>query len=66
MLRHNLSELNGSDFVAVPFESCGDSAAGRMEIGYIVKKNLILSGMGEMYVRELNRYLSLHSAKCED
>ena len=59
-------ELNGSDFVAVPFDSCGDSAASRMEIGYIVKKNLILSGMGEMYVRELNRYLSLHSSKRED
>ena len=50
-------ELNGADYLAVPFEA-GDSAVGkRMEIGYITKKNLILSGMAQHYVRELDRYL---------
>ena len=50
-------ELNGSDYIAVPFEA-GDSAVGkRMEIGYITKKNLILSGMAQHYVQELDRYL---------
>ena len=42
---------------AVPFEA-GDSAVGkRMEIGYITKKNLILSGMAQHYVQELDLYL---------
>ena len=50
-------ELNGSDYIAVPFEA-DDSAVGkRMEIGYITKKNMILSGMAQRYVQELDRYL---------
>lgn len=48
-------ELNGDDYVAVPFESDHDDS--KMEIGYIVKKNVILSKMGELYVNELKRYL---------
>lgn len=48
-------ELNGDDYIAVPFES--DSNDSKMEIGYIVKKNVILSKMGELYVNELKRYL---------
>ena len=50
-------ELNGTDFLAIPFASEGDPSAGRMEIGYIVKKNLILSRMGELYIEEIRRYL---------
>ena len=50
-------ELNGSDYVAVPFEADEDAVGSRMEIGYIVKKNMILSQMGEAYIRELKRYL---------
>ncbi len=50
-------ELNGSDYIAVPFEA-DDSAVGkRMEIGYVTKKNMILSGMAQHYVQELARYL---------
>ena len=30
-----------------------------MEIGYIVRKNIILSQMGEMYVKEIRRYLGI-------
>ncbi len=52
-------ELNGSDYVAVAFEDEEEEvAAGRMEIGYIVKENMILSQMGEKYIKELRRYLS--------
>ena len=52
-------ELNGSDYVAVAFEDEEEEvAAGRMEIGYIVKENMILSQMGEKYIGELRRYLS--------
>lgn len=50
-------ELNGSDYVAVPFD-CGDnSSEGNMEIGYIVKKNLIPSDMGKLYIQETEKYL---------
>lgn len=52
-------ELNGSDYVAVAFEDEEEEvAAGRMEIGYIVKEKMILSQMGEKYIAELRRYLS--------
>ena len=51
-------ELNGSDYVAVAFEDEEEEvAAGRMEIGYIVKENMILSQMAEKYIKELKRYL---------
>ncbi len=51
-------ELNGSDYIAIPFEFDGDSSAGLMEIGYIVKKNQILSDMGKLYIKEIEEYLS--------
>ena len=52
-------ELNGPDYVAVAFEAEEEElAAGRMEIGYIVKGNMILSKLAEQYIRELERYLN--------
>ena len=52
-------ELHGSDYVAVAFEDKEEEvAAGRMEIGYIVKENMILSQMAEKYIGELKKYLS--------
>ena len=52
-------ELNGSDYVAVAFEDEeAEVAAGRMEIGYIVKENMLLSQLAEKYIAELKRYLS--------
>ena len=52
-------ELNGSDYVAVAFEDKEEEvAAGRMEIGYIVKENMILSQLAEQYIGELKKYLS--------
>ena len=50
-------ELNGADYVAVPFEPGEDAVGKRMEIGYIAKKNLILSSMAQRYVDALDRYL---------
>ena len=50
-------ELNGTDFIAVPLEEEDDSACNNMEIGYIVKKDVLLSSMGELYIREIDRYL---------
>ena len=53
-------ELNGSEYVAVAFEDEEEEvAAGRMEIGYIVKENMILSQMAEKYIGELKRYLGV-------
>ena len=53
-------ELNGPEYVAVAFEDEEEEvAAGRMEIGYIVKENMILSQMAEKYIRELKRYLGV-------
>ena len=50
-------ELNGTDYVAVPFEADEDAVGKRMEIGYITKKNMILSSMAQLYIEELDRYL---------
>lgn len=53
-------ELNGSDYVAVAFEDEEEEvAAGRMEIGYIVRENMILSQLAEKYIGELKRYLGV-------
>ena len=54
-------ELNGPDYVAVACEDEEDEvAAGRMEIGYIVKENMIMSQMAEKYIKELKRYLGVN------
>lgn len=50
-------ELNGSDYIAVPFEAEEDMVGSKMEIGYIVRQNIVLSSMGELYIEELCRYL---------
>lgn len=43
-------ELNGNDFVAVPFRDDAQNPNSVMEIGYIVKKNTVRSKMGELYI----------------
>ena len=53
-------ELNGSDFVTIPFEAGKNVAGSRMEIGYIVKKNMILSKMAGLYIDKLKEYLKLY------
>ena len=45
--------LNGSDYAAVPLDD--DSI---MEIGYIKRKNVILSDLGKLYIQELEQYLN--------
>ena len=49
--------------MAVPFEAPGDDLCSTMEIGYIVKKNVILSKMGEIYIDEIKRYLQRYAAE---
>lgn len=50
-------ELNGTNYIAVPFDPEDQSSGSKMEIGYIVRKNMILSQMAELYISELKRYL---------
>lgn len=59
-------ELNGADFVAVPFETEETMVGSRMEIGYIINKNIVLSKMGELYIEEIRRYLDGYAAKDMD
>ncbi len=51
-------ELNGSDYVAVPFRSDAQNPSGAMEIGYIQRKSSIPSGMATLYIEEIGNYLS--------
>lgn len=52
-------ELNGSDYIAVPFREDSENSASVMEIGYIMKKNMIPSKFGEQYIEELKKYLKI-------
>ena len=50
-------ELNGPEYVAVPFTSEEGTVGDRMVIGYISKKHSVLSSIAGRYVEELSRYL---------
>lgn len=52
-------ELNGSDYIAVPFEPDADHPSGEMKIGYVTKQHIHLSDVGKMYVEELKKYLGV-------
>ena len=54
-------ELNGSDFIAVPFEPDSEHKGNKMKIGYITKKNIYLSRVGKMYIEELKKYLGVQN-----
>ena len=53
------SELNGDDYVAVPFEADENNQNSIMEVGYITIKHSILSEIGEIYIDEVKKYLKL-------
>lgn len=50
-------ELNGSDYSAIPLDVNVNNSDNQMEIGYIVKKNQILSEMGALYIKAMKKYL---------
>ena len=52
-------ELNGSEYIAVPFKDDEQNQNSIMEIGYVTKKNMVLSSMGELYVAFLKKYLGI-------
>ena len=52
-------ELNGDDYIAVPFQADAQNPNSVMEIGYIVRKNTMLSEMGELYIELIRKYLQI-------
>ncbi len=59
-------ELNGSDYVAVPFEAQETDVGAQMEIGYIARRDLPLTELGQQYVQELERYLAPYPKQTEE
>ena len=58
-------ELNGSDYLAIPFEGDEQNQNSDMEIGYITRKNSILSKVGNLYVSSLKKYLEQNTVSAE-
>lgn len=54
-------ELNGEEYIAVPYEADVSNPNSVMEIGYIVRSNAILSDMAERYLAEIRRYLGIEA-----
>jgi DNA-binding transcriptional LysR family regulator len=53
------NELNGNEYFAIPFEPDDENQPGVMEVGYIMKKYATLSDIGEIYIKEIKRYLHI-------
>lgn len=52
-------ELNGDDYIAVPFREKDENVNRVMEIGYITKKDFIMSEVGLAYIEEMKKYLKI-------
>ena len=52
-------ELNGNEFVAVPFQDDEENHNSVMEIGYIARKNTIPGKAAKLYIAALKRYLGI-------
>ncbi|BCI60329.1 LysR family transcriptional regulator [[Clostridium] leptum] len=52
-------ELNGDDYLAVPFDSDSVEEGSVMEIGYIIKQNSVLSNIGKHYIEKIIEYLNI-------
>ena len=51
-------DLNGNDYVVVPYEANVENPNSRMEIGWISRKHTILSDIGKAYVETIENYFS--------
>ena len=49
-------ELNGSDYLAIPFEDDEVHKNTEMEIGYIIKKGTVPTEIGAVYIQALSDY----------
>ena len=52
-------ELNGDDYIAVPFRDDVQNPNSIMEIGYVIRKNTMLSEMGKLYIESIRKYLQI-------
>ena len=52
-------ELNGSDYIAVPFKEEDESINRIMEIGFITRRGFTLSTIGNKYIEEVKKYLKI-------
>lgn len=59
-------ELNGTDYVAVPFKADDSNPNSVMEIGYIIRSNIVLSDTGRLYIDEIKRYLGIKEQNKEN
>ncbi len=59
-------ELNGTDYIAIPYEADADNPNSKMEIGYITKRNFSMTRTGELYIEEMKQYLAGQEKKGED
>ena len=50
-------ELNGSDYVAIPFKEDRSHRNVKMTIGYITKRHAIMSDIGKTFIDEVKTYL---------
>ena len=55
-------ELNGSDYIAAPYEPDEAHPSEKMVIGYITKKKMMLSVVGQLYIDELKKQLGVKNA----
>ena len=51
-------ELNGDDYLAIPFKAEEDDSESKMQIGYITRKNTVPSRLGKLYIEKINEYLN--------
>lgn len=52
-------ELNGNDFLAIPFHENGQAPDSKMEIGYVTRTKSILSPIGQAYLDAIRHYLNI-------
>lgn len=52
-------ELNGSDFLAIPYHENGQTPDSKMEIGYLTRRKTSLSSIGSAYLEAIRTYLHL-------
>lgn len=50
-------ELNGSDYVAVPFQEDSENKNSIMKIGYISRKSTTPTAVGQVFLEEIDKYL---------
>ena len=50
-------ELNGTDYLAVPYREDRDNQNAKMEIGYISPKNTQPDEIAQVFIQEMKKYL---------